>query len=83
MACGADQSRLLVMPDRVFRVGVTVAGSRLDLDKNQRGPVLRDQVDLPERAAIIAFHDSVAVPFQMARSQPLAAQPQTRSFVRR
>ena len=83
MACGEDQFLLLAMPDRVFRVGVTIAGSCLDLDKNPRGPVHRDQVDLPVRAPVIAFQDSVAVLFQMARSQPLAAQPQTRSFVRR
>ncbi len=63
--------------DSFLREPEAGARARLDLDEDERGTILRDEIQLAERRAKIARHDSVAEAAQMVLGELLAASPKT------
>ena len=52
--------------------------SRFHLDKHKRVTVKADQVDLPQRAIVIALNDAPSAPAQKTSGSPLASRAQAK-----
>src|SRR5207253_5368864 len=66
-----DHAPLLALVDRLLRSAESAGGPRADLHEHQQLTLLRDQVDLPARAAVVARDDAIAAGAQQVRCRLL------------